>query len=90
MTSPDLIGLAPVMRRLAIRRKAVMRLISAGKLVAHKVGRQWRFDPRDVDAYVEAAKVRPAVAKGTARPRTSPVIAGGVSKAAGLGADRYL
>lgn len=54
--TPALIPLADVMTQLGIRRKAVMRLIAIGKLRGLHVGRQWRFDPRDVEAYIAAEK----------------------------------
>lgn len=95
--SPDLIGLAVVMRRLDVKRKAVMRLIQRGKLTASRVGRLWKFDPRDVDAYVEASKVRPAGEKADEPRRKAakrfgrtPGVIATKAITPGDGTDRYL
>lgn len=55
----SLITIDDVMARLGIRRKALMRLIGNGSLAAYKVGQQWRFEPKDVDAYLRSVKFHP-------------------------------
>jgi len=68
-----------VLEYLQVNLRTVYRLIKAGKIPAVRVGRQWRFRKRDIDAWLDsqrprgasrpapAAPVRPA--SGTARPR---------------------
>jgi excisionase family DNA binding protein len=70
-----------VLEYLQVNLRTVYRLIKAGKIPAVRVGRQWRFRKRDIDAWLDsqrprgggrpaaaaAAPVRPA--PGTARPR---------------------
>jgi excisionase family DNA binding protein len=72
-----------VLEYLQVNPRTVYRLIKAGKIPAVRVGRQWRFRKRDIDAWLDsqrprggggrpaaaatAAPVRPA--PGTARPR---------------------
>ncbi len=69
-----------VLEYLQVNLRTVYRLIKAGKIPAVRVGRQWRFRKRDIDAWLDsqrprggtraaapAAAARPAT--GTARPR---------------------
>jgi excisionase family DNA binding protein len=70
-----------VLEYLQVNLRTVYRLIKAGKIPAVRVGRQWRFRKRDIDAWLDsqrprgggsrpaaAATARPASA-GNARPR---------------------
>src|ERR1700687_1049536 len=68
-----------VLEYLQVNLRTVYRLIKAGKIPAVRVGRQWRFRKRDIDAWLHSqrprggshpapsAAARPAT--GTARPR---------------------
>ena len=71
-----------VLEYLQVNLRTVYRLIKAGKIPAVRVGRQWRFRKRDIDAWLDsqrprggsrpvaataAAPARPA--GGTVRPR---------------------
>src|SRR5688500_16228194 len=71
-----------VLEYLQVNLRTVYRLIKAGKIPAVRVGRQWRFRKRDIDAWLDsqrgtraarpaavpaAAAARPAVA--SSRPR---------------------
>jgi excisionase family DNA binding protein len=70
-----------VLEYLQVNLRTVYRLIKAGKIPAVRVGRQWRFRKRDIDAWLDsqrprsgggprpqpAAAARPAA--GAARPR---------------------
>ncbi len=69
-----------VLEYLQVNLRTVYRLIKAGKIPAVRVGRQWRFRKRDIDAWLDsqrprgggarpapAAPVRPST--GTTRPR---------------------
>ena len=68
-----------VLEYLQVNLRTVYRLIKAGKIPAVRVGRQWRFRKRDIDAWLDsqrprggtrpapAAPARPAA--GTTRPR---------------------
>jgi excisionase family DNA binding protein len=51
-----------VLEYLQVNLRTVYRLIKAGKLPALRVGRQWRFRKRDIDAWLESQRPR------TARP----------------------
>src|SRR5215470_10752177 len=69
-----------VLEYLQVNLRTVYRLIKAGKIPAVRVGRQWRFRKRDIDAWLDsqrprggarpaaAAPARPASA-GNSRPR---------------------
>lgn len=57
-----------VLEYLQVNLRTVYRLIKAGKIPAVRVGRQWRFRKRDVDAWLESQRVR--AARGTAPVRT--------------------
>src|SRR5687767_8240743 len=69
-----------VLEYLQINLRTVYRLIKAGKIPAVRVGRQWRFRKRDIDAWLDSQGARRPVepsgsdtptARGavTARPR---------------------
>jgi excisionase family DNA binding protein len=67
-----------VLEYLQVNLRTVYRLIKAGKIPAVRVGRQWRFRKRDIDAWLESQRprsVRPAPAPPrvptppTGRPR---------------------
>ena len=70
-----------VLEYLQVNLRTVYRLIKAGKIPAVRVGRQWRFRKRDIDAWLDsqrgprAARPAPAApppprpATGTSRPR---------------------
>lgn len=54
-----------VLEYLQVNLRTVYRLIKAGKIPAVRVGRQWRFRKRDIDAWLETQRprhVRPAPA----------------------------
>ena len=54
-----------VLDYLQVNLRTVYRLIKAGKIPAVRVGRQWRFRKRDIDAWLESQRprnLRPAVA----------------------------
>ncbi|HZT77793.1 MAG TPA: response regulator [Vicinamibacterales bacterium] len=72
-----------VLEYLQVNLRTVYRLIKAGKIPAVRVGRQWRFRKRDIDAWLDSQRgprgaARPAAptpstparpAAGTSRPR---------------------
>src|SRR5438093_5409279 len=56
-----------VLDYLQVNLRTVYRLIKAGKIPAVRVGRQWRFRKRDIDAWLESHRprtVRPATPSG--------------------------
>ena len=56
-----------VLEYLQVNLRTVYRLIKAGKIPAVRVGRQWRFRKRDIDAWLDAQRPRgerPAAALG--------------------------
>jgi excisionase family DNA binding protein len=55
-----------VLEYLQVNLRTVYRLIKAGKIPAVRVGRQWRFRKRDIDAWLESQRPR------TVRPQPSP------------------
>ena len=63
-----------VLEYLQINLRTVYRLIKAGKIPAVRVGRQWRFRKRDIDAWLDSQRlrggVRAAAAPAPARPAT--------------------
>ncbi len=70
-----------VLEYLQVNLRTVYRLIKAGKIPAVRVGRQWRFRKRDIDAWLDSQRLRGGVrasahtptparpATGTTRPR---------------------
>jgi excisionase family DNA binding protein len=62
-----------VLEYLQVNLRTVYRLIKAGKIPAVRVGRQWRFRKRDIDAWLDSQRPRggarqPAPAPAAARP----------------------
>ena len=49
-----------VLEYLQINLRTVYRLIKAGKIPAVRVGRQWRFRKRDIDAWLDSQGTKPA------------------------------
>jgi excisionase family DNA binding protein len=64
-----------VLEYLQVNLRTVYRLIKAGKIPAVRVGRQWRFRKRDIDAWLDSQRARAAArsapAPAAARRRTS-------------------
>ncbi len=70
-----------VLEYLQVNLRTVYRLIKAGKIPAVRVGRQWRFRKRDIDAWLDSQRPRggsrqaptavavPRAAGGNTRPR---------------------
>ena len=63
-----------VLEYLQVNLRTVYRLIKAGKIPAVRVGRQWRFRKRDIDAWLDSQRLRggarAAAAPAPARPGT--------------------
>ena len=65
-----------VLEYLQVNLRTVYRLIKAGKIPAVRVGRQWRFRKRDIDAWLDSqrprggARAMPAPAQPAAAPAT--------------------
>jgi excisionase family DNA binding protein len=77
MTDEGFLTTEEVLEYLQVNLRTVYRLIKAGKLPALRVGRQWRFRKRDIDAWLESQ-----------RPRTARPAAGAASRAATAPAGR--
>jgi excisionase family DNA binding protein len=60
-----------VLEYLQVNLRTVYRLIKAGKIPAVRVGRQWRFRKRDIDAWLDSQRPRgaPRPPQPTAVPR---------------------
>ncbi|HEX6464816.1 MAG TPA: response regulator [Vicinamibacterales bacterium] len=64
-----------VLEYLQVNLRTVYRLIKAGKIPAVRVGRQWRFRKRDIDAWLESQRPRGgtrSAAAGASRPVPTP------------------
>src|SRR5829696_319370 len=59
-----------VLEYLQVNLRTVYRLIKAGKIPAVRVGRQWRFRKRDIDAWLETQRTRSGRAGAAARAVT--------------------
>jgi len=60
-----------VLEYLQVNLRTVYRLIKAGKIPAVRVGRQWRFRKRDIDAWLDSQRPRGAAARAAA-PSAAP------------------
>jgi excisionase family DNA binding protein len=63
-----------VLEYLQVNLRTVYRLIKAGKIPAVRVGRQWRFRKRDIDAWLESQ--RPRQGRAAAPPPRTPAPGG--------------
>jgi excisionase family DNA binding protein len=66
-----------VLDYLQVNLRTIYRLIKAGKIPAVRVGRQWRFRKRDIDAWLESQRPRAARGTAVASARTTPAAAAG-------------
>src|SRR5687767_1050555 len=60
-----------VLEYLQVNLRTVYRLIKAGKIPAVRVGRQWRFRKRDIDAWLDSQRPRGAGARAAAPAPTA-------------------
>ena len=60
-----------VLEYLQVNLRTVYRLIKAGKIPAVRVGRQWRFRKRDIDAWLDSQRPRGAARAAAAAPARS-------------------
>jgi excisionase family DNA binding protein len=65
-----------VLDYLQVNLRTVYRLIKAGKIPAVRVGRQWRFRKRDIDAWLESQRPRNSRSALAAPARASAPAAG--------------
>jgi excisionase family DNA binding protein len=61
-----------VLEYLQVNLRTVYRLIKAGKIPAVRVGRQWRFRKRDIDAWLDSQRPRGATRAAAAPPARPP------------------
>ena len=57
-----------VLEYLQVNLRTVYRLIKAGKIPAVRVGRQWRFRKRDIDAWLDSQRLRGGVRAAAQAP----------------------
>jgi excisionase family DNA binding protein len=55
-----------VLEYLQVNLRTVYRLIKAGKIPAVRVGRQWRFRKRDIDAWLDSQRARGSAVRSAA------------------------
>ncbi len=73
-TSAVFLTTEEVLEYLQINLRTVYRLIKAGKIPAVRVGRQWRFRKRDIDAWLDSQGTGPAApAPAAVLERKGPV-----------------
>jgi excisionase family DNA binding protein len=65
-----------VLEYLQVNLRTVYRLIKAGKIPAVRVGRQWRFRKRDIDAWLETQRPRGSRGAQSPAPRTTAAASG--------------
>src|SRR5687767_12670138 len=73
-----------VLEYLQVNLRTVYRLIKAGKIPAVRVGRQWRFRKRDIDAWLDSQRPR----SGAARSAAGATPAAAPARAVGSGSAR--
>jgi two-component system, cell cycle sensor histidine kinase and response regulator CckA len=61
-----------VLEYLQVNLRTVYRLIKAGKIPAVRVGRQWRFRKRDIDAWLDSQRPRTGPRPVPAAPSSTP------------------
>jgi excisionase family DNA binding protein len=71
MTDEHFLTTEEVLDYLQVNLRTIYRLIKAGKLPAHRVGRQWRFRKKDIDAWLVSNR---SDLKGDGAPSRSRVL----------------
>ena len=61
-----------VLDYLHVNLRTVYRLIKAGKIPAVRVGRQWRFRKRDIDAWLDSQGARRPIEASASDTRSPP------------------
>ena len=72
MTHEQLLTTAEVIDYLQVNLRTVYRLLKADRLPAVRVGRQWRFRKRDLDAWLDQQRPAAAARTGGTSPAASP------------------
>jgi excisionase family DNA binding protein len=65
-----------VLEYLQVNLRTVYRLIKAGKIPAVRVGRQWRFRKRDIDAWLDSQRARGSARATAPTPASEPLVGG--------------
>ena len=68
-----------VLEYLQVNLRTVYRLIKAGKIPAVRVGRQWRFRKRDIDAWLDSQRLRGGT-RTSAAPTPARAAAGSATR----------
>jgi two-component system, cell cycle sensor histidine kinase and response regulator CckA len=69
-----------VLEYLQVNLRTVYRLIKAGKIPAVRVGRQWRFRKRDIDAWLDSQRPRGGPRQPAPAPAAAPRTASGPTR----------
>src|SRR5262249_23704561 len=69
-----------VLEYLQVNLRTAYRLIKAGKIPAVRVGRQWRFRKRDIDAWLDSQRPRGGGPRPVQQPAPVPRPATGASR----------
>lgn len=59
MTEGNLLNAKQVAARLALSERMITKMATEGNIPAIRVGSQWRFDPVDIQAYIDANRMQP-------------------------------
>lgn len=85
-----MLTVSDIQTRLVVSRKTVMALVGSKQLIGFQVGRQWRFEPRDLDRFIAAQKSAHPLSGEPQRGRApSRVHRSASSSVSWPGADRY-
>jgi len=68
----SMLTLREVGTHLGVGRGAIMALMRAGKLESYRVGRSWRFDPKDVETYRQQARFSGSLTPATGAGHGAP------------------
>jgi excisionase family DNA binding protein len=52
----EFLNVKQVQEMLSISERTVFRYIKSGELKGFKAGREWKFEPADIDAFIEARR----------------------------------
>jgi len=79
-----------VLEYLQVNLRTVYRLIKAGKIPAVRVGRQWRFRKRDIDAWLDSQRPRGGSRAASSAPSASSATGPSARPAPGTTRPRVL
>lgn len=70
--SSNLLNMKQVAQKLGVSERTIYRLMEEEELHPFKMGKSWKFEQADIDAYIERLRQETAIQRGRKRGSTKP------------------